>query len=425
VTDDGHESLKVACRLGIVRLPRQVCYNGVQGTHVMPGNMVLPAHNGMVITRGLQEMACLLPLDLPFATVERLLAWETQCEEMICATEVRCLVRAHGQVIREAEAAEVTELLERGDLSDLKAQLVPAHEVRRPAAWPEELSAAVEQALEAEDPQPPEGVRACDWERVLTARQEECADIAQLRRLGPEVQPGQIVAATDDVEVRRPERKRKLYIRTARVATREGFRYLSGCGETVLNQLYLLLLLCGGLQGWVTVLGDGARWIRRFFTQRLAGFTHKELVLDWYHLVKKCYELTSMICRGRKAKATLMGRLIPRLWRGQVDDAVAQLESYRPESRNEEKLNELISYLIARKPYIVNYQERRANRVYIGSGHAEKANDLIVSRRQKHKGMHWSEATADGLAALKTLVLNNGWDLYWQERKVLPLAIPA
>ncbi|HEC34656.1 MAG TPA: hypothetical protein ENI37_08085, partial [Chloroflexi bacterium] len=92
----------------------------------------------MVITRNLQELACLLPLDLPFATVERLLAWQTQCEEMICSTEVRCLVRAHGQVIRQAEAAEVAELLKREDSSDLKAQLVPAREARRPAAWPEE-----------------------------------------------------------------------------------------------------------------------------------------------------------------------------------------------------------------------------------------------------------------------------------------------
>ena len=391
----------------------------------MPGNAVLPAHNGMVITRNLQEWACLFPMDLPFATVKRLLGWQTQCEEMICATEVRCLVRTHGQVIRQAEAVEVAELLKRDDLGDLKAQLVPAHDARRPAAWPEELTAAVEKALEVEDPEPPEGVRACDWERVLTTRREERMDIARLRRLGPEVQPGQIVAATDDVEVRRPERRGKLYIRTARVATREGFRYLSGRGDAVLNQLYLLLLLCGGPHGWITLLGDGARWIRAFFTKRLTDFTHKELVLDWYHLVKKCYEMTSMICRGRKAKAVLMGRLIPRLWRGQVGDAIAQLETYRPESRNGKKLDELINYLAARTPYIVNYKERRAKRIYIGSGHAEKACDLIVSRRQKHKGMHWSEATADGLAALKTLVLNDGWDLYWQERRVLPLAVPT
>ena len=88
-------------------------------------------------------------------------------------------------------------------------------------------------------------------------------------------------------------------------------------------------------------------------------------------------------------------------------------------------MDELIDYLTARKPYIVNYKERRAKRIYIGSGHAEKACDLIVARRQKHKGMHWSDATADGLAAFKTLVLNRSWDVYWQDRKVLPLAVPA
>jgi hypothetical protein len=391
----------------------------------MPGNSVLPAHKGMLITRNLQELVCMFPLDLPFASVERLLKWQTQCDEMICATEVRQLVRKHGEVIRQAETAEVKALLKRANLSDLKAQLVPSREARRPAAWPKELTEAVEIALEAEDPQPPEGVKACDWERVLTARKEKVADIARLRRLGPEIKPGQIIAATDDVQVRRPEKKSKLYIRTARIATQEGFRYLSGRGSDVLNQLYLLLLLCSGPDSWVTLLGDGARWIRNFFAERLTAFVNRELILDWYHLAKKCYEMTSMICYGRKAKAALMGPLISCLWRGQVDDAITQLDAYRPQCRNEQKLDELITYLTARKPYLVNYKDRRARRIYIGSGHAEKACDLIVSRRQKHKGMHWSRETADGLAALKTLVLNGGWDLYWQERKVLPLAVSA
>jgi hypothetical protein len=39
--------------------------------------------------------------------------------------------------------------------------------------------------------------------------------------------------------------------------------------------------------------------------------------------------------------------------------------------------------------------------------------------------MHWSEHTADGLAALKTLILNHGWDLYWKNRQVLSLAANA
>ena len=92
--------------------------------------------------------------------------------------------------------------------------------------------------------------------------------------------------------------------------------------------------------------------------------------------------------------AGLPTRQVPRPWRGQVDEAVAQLESYRPECRNEEKLDEVINYLTARKPYIVNYKERRANRIYIGSGHAERVNDLIVSRRQKHEmRLQWDPKT--------------------------------
>ncbi|MFZ5911014.1 MAG: hypothetical protein ACOYYU_13455, partial [Chloroflexota bacterium] len=86
---------------------------------------------------------------------------------------------------------------------------------------------------------------------------------------------------------------------------------------------------------------------------------------------------------------------------------------------------ELIKYLENRQAYIPNYQERRAHRHYIGSAHVEKGNDLIVAPRQKHQGMHWSGQTSDALAALRTLLLNGGWDLYWQKHPVLPLAVPV
>ena len=55
----------------------------------------------------------------------------------------------------------------------------------------------------------------------------------------------------------------------------------------------------------------------------------------------------------------------------------------------------------------------------------EKANDLLVARRgapwAKNRGMQWSEATSDALAALRTVLLNGGWDRYWQQREILPL----
>ena len=94
----------------------------------------------------------------------------------------------------------------------------------------------------------------------------------------------------------------------------------------------------------------------------------------------------------------------------------------RDQAKHAEALEELIAYLRARADWIPNYRERRREQQYIGSGHVEKANDLLVARRQKNRGMQWSQATSEGLAALRTLMLNGGWDRYWVEREVLPWA---
>ena len=101
--------------------------------------------------------------------------------------------------------------------------------------------------------------------------------------------------------------------------------------------------------------------------------------------------------------------------------ALEVLQAYRPRARNEAALDTFIAYLEARAAWIPNYRQRRMARKYIGSGHVEKANDIIVARRQKGRGMHWSKETSDALAALRTLMLNGGWERYWQQREVLPL----
>jgi len=130
-----------------------------------------------------------------------------------------------------------------------------------------------------------------------------------------------------------------------------------------------------------------------------------------------------MICCGRKAKQELVNQLLKHLWRGQVQETLDILEEYRPQAKNVERLDILINYINSRRAYIPDYQEQRLQRHYIGSAHVEKGNDLLVARRQKNQGMHWRKKTSDALTALQTLLLNGGWDLYWQKRQVLPLAI--
>ena len=50
---DGDDSLKIASRLGILQLPRQVCYCETFNQHFIPLNDWLPKHEGMVTTRWL------------------------------------------------------------------------------------------------------------------------------------------------------------------------------------------------------------------------------------------------------------------------------------------------------------------------------------------------------------------------------------
>ena len=422
VQQDGHETVTVASRYGLLHLARQVCVDPRTHSHILPGNAALPPHGGIIITRGLQEWCCLLPQELSFEPVARLLGWQTHEEKVLCATTIRSLVRTHGQIIRQAEQAEVAALLQRDDLETLRPQLMPVTEPRRRAGWPKELSAAVDLALAAGAERPPQGIRQADWERVLDARRQEASlTREELRHLGPILEPAQVLLTIDAVLTRTPQAHQFGEIRTARIATAEGTRCLSGTGEAFLQTLRVLALLSVGPGCSLLLLADGARWIRAFFQSLVTPLPTTLMILDWWHLKQKCAELGSRICRGHLAKDRFLRQVQRRLWRGDVDAACAYVEAYRPQARNTAKLEELLAYLRARREFLPNYRQRYTTRQYIGSGHTEKLNDLLVARRQKGQGRHWSQETSDALAALRTLLLNGGWTRYWQHREVLPL----
>ena len=252
--------MTVASRFGTLHLSRQICSPPQTHSHVIPGNTVLPPHNGMIITRGLQEWACLLPQALPFVSVARLLGWQTHDETILSDTTIRSLVRTHGQIIRQAEQTEVAALAIRDDLASLALKLVPHEHPPRRAGWPAELNDAVDAALAREQVRPPDGVSWADWERVLAARRAEAmCPLEDLRHLGPEVEPTQVLLTVDEVLTRTPEAGHFLELRTARIMTQRGSRYLSGVGTAFLQHLHVAVLLCLGPLRSVLLIADGAR----------------------------------------------------------------------------------------------------------------------------------------------------------------------
>jgi len=306
-------------------------------------------------------------------------------------------------------------LLARPDRTGLAPQLAPTLPPRRPAAWAGVLEAAVAAALEQEQATPPEGVTLADWERVLAVRRAEGGthDVRALARLGPEVGAEQIVVSADEVLVRRPEKKKFDELRTGYVAVRGGHRYLCGQGSFFLQQLWLLILLCGGYQARVTFLSDGGRWLREFAREVLSRLPRCEVILDWYHLWKKVKDRISRMGGSKAEKKALQKALLRELWNGQLRAALDVLEAYRSTAKNLAALEELAGYLGEREAALPNYRERRARQQYIGSGQGEKTNDLVVARRQKNRGMHWNIHTSEALGLLKCLQLNHEWNAYW------------
>ena len=148
----------------------------------------------------------MLAQDLPCATAARLLGWQTGEPGVLSATTLRTLVRAHGQRRRCVEQSEAN-VLSMDGTQGKRLRGVPLDPVRRHAGWPSAWSTAVEAALAHGALRPPEGVRWSDGERVQAIQRDEvAASIEDLRRLGPEGAPGQMVRVLDEVLAPAPGR---------------------------------------------------------------------------------------------------------------------------------------------------------------------------------------------------------------------------
>lgn len=163
----------------------------------------------------------------------------------------------------------------------------------------------------------------------------------------------------------------------------------------------------------IVAISDGATSIR----QRLYRVLGEEvwIILDWYHLDQKVYQLMSMIGRTKAEKADHSVAILGFLWEGKTAEAIDYL-SHQVIARNVEKHQELIGYLEKHQQEIIDYGRRQAAGKSIGSGRMEKAVDQVIGHRQKRKGMSWRPEGSRALALLKVLEPNGGWHDFWFPR---------
>ena len=120
-----------------------------------------------------------------------------------------------------------------------------------------------------------------------------------------------------------------------------------------------------------------------------------------------------MAINGKQIKNQILTALLVWLWLGKVDQAIGLLGDLKADHiKNAMQRDALITYLSRNHDCIPCYALRKKLGLRISSNPVEKANDLLVSERQKHNGMSWS---ADGSTSLATLtcVRFNSEDRNW------------
>jgi len=159
--------------------------------------------------------------------------------------------------------------------------------------------------------------------------------------------------------------------------------------------------------GSLVFFTDGARDIRKAI-QDMFSFISFKVILDWYHLEKKCKDLLSMAINGKQIKNQILTELLVWLWLGKVDQAIDLLRDLKADHlKNAMQRDTLITYLSRNRDCIPCYALRKKLGLRISSNPVEKANDLVVSNRQKHNGMSWSAEGSTSLATLTALHRNS------------------
>ncbi|MCI5148705.1 MAG: hypothetical protein D3916_04830 [Candidatus Electrothrix sp. MAN1_4] len=195
---------------------------------------------------------------------------------------------------------------------------------------------------------------------------------------------------------------------------------LNGASITSLFPVIMAFLLVHGLAGKrFQFFTDGHTVLNTAIMNSCFWKRNMGIILDWYHLCKKCGELLSLAMNGRKLRNEVLNKLKPLLWYGLTDKAIEFLRELPGEDiKNRQTLEKLIAYLERNRPYIPCYAARKELGLCNSSAVGEKANDLIVSERQKHNGMSWTKKGTVALAAITSLKMNNEYRKWFEEKEI-------
>jgi len=195
---------------------------------------------------------------------------------------------------------------------------------------------------------------------------------------------------------------------------------LAGQGMVAVFRLVMAVLVSNGLEGFhLQFFTDGYGILHDAIRRSFSWCPTLVIVLDWYHLLKKCQLQLSLACDGRDHRNAVLKELLPLLWQGQLDKAITFIQTLSAQHiKNAEALTKLVGYLERNRAHIPCYAVRKSLGLRNSSQIGEKLNDLLVSDRQKHRGMSWSTSGSVSLAVLAALKRNGEHAQWFDEGEI-------
>jgi hypothetical protein len=235
----------------------------------------------------------------------------------------------------------------------------------------------------------------------------------------PRVPPNEPVSSDLRANASTDERKR-VHTTVAHVEVQAGRRIFASDGTLSTCLLVVAFLVANKrLRSTWMFFVDGQRSLQDDVLRVFAWQGTLQLILDWYHVVKKCKEKLSEAMNNRHARNDAVRCVLRPLWHGDVDAAIASLRQIEPKQiKAPNSIDGLVGYLERNRSFIPCYVVRRKLGLRNSSNRGEKANDLVVAARQKHNGMSWSQPGSSALATLQTLVCNDTHEKWLEERAV-------
>lgn len=166
----------------------------------------------------------------------------------------------------------------------------------------------------------------------------------------------------------------------------------------------------------VVVLGDGAPWIWNVVSEQ---FPQAVQIVDLYHAQQHIWEVGGAVFgRSTSQASTWATKACEWLVQGQIETLVAAicaLPPIAPEPGQARSIPERAVDYFSRNAERMRYPVFRAQGMHVGSGIAEAACKTVVSTRAKRSGMRWTPAGLDALLPLRTAVLNQTYDSFWEQ----------